>query len=456
MATINDNLTKEAQQAVNLGYVPDVATYVNAVNAGRKSSGATIDAPNISTPQISVPTPKEKTASQLGLTLGSLTPTDTKALENVSGYIPADQVSPLEQSSNDLLTKVLKGFEKLTGKSAFVKSETESAGLADKQKEITRLDNELKAEQNRLINAKAELEKNPEGKLTRNINAQIQQVEKDSYRKQADIAILKSAAQADYTTAQSIIDQKVQLEFGEVEDQINLAQQYLNLIQPTLNREEKKKADAQALFLEERSRLLNEDKAKATQAYNVVMQVSEKNPALAQQLLGQINSGNYDAVISQGISSGAFVSTAGTGATINVLDAQRYNEAYPGANIVPGMTEAEANSIISNMQSQTPEQKISTEISNLKTSGYTKAEAISSVNAEVTDPVIKRKALAEIEAQYGAEAKKENSFLKSVGNLFKSNSNQTVNSSNKIQEGFSQLNDYQALDTGFFGSLFKK
>lgn len=298
------------------GSTPDqISAIIKAADAPKvptpitkKNSTPTIGTDAINTPSTVVPGPKNRSqtlASDLGMSVNGMTEADKKALDNVSGFVPADTMSPLEKSQQSLLEKVYAGFEKLTGKKAFIKDEYANQGLEEKQKALIGYDNQLKQEQRALDIETRRLQENPEGKLSGNLNAQIADVQRKSLQKQADIAILKSAAQGDITTAQNIIDQKVELEFGEVQDQVDLAKEYLNLIQPSLSAEEKKKAQKQAMFLDERQRLLDDEKTQKKEAMDIGLEVAKNgNASLANQIFQLANSGQVDKAISLGMSGG--------------------------------------------------------------------------------------------------------------------------------------------------------
>lgn len=302
-----NKLGQSASQKTGVAFNPITPTITPTIQ--NKQTG-TITPDAINTPSLNVPQPKNRTqdfASTLGMDINALTGVNKTAVDNASQFAPAETVSPLQQSQQDLLTKVFQGFEKLTGKKAFIQKENEDLQTAKMQQEVTNYDNQLKAEQ-RALDIETRRLQAGEGVgagLMGNQNVRIQQAQRQSLQKQADIAILKSAAQSDYVTAQNIISQKVELQFGEVQDQVDLAKEYLTLIQPSLNAEEKKKAQAQALFLDERQRLLDEDKEKSSQAMNIGLEVAKNgNSALAQQIFALANSGDYDGAIAKGISSG--------------------------------------------------------------------------------------------------------------------------------------------------------
>lgn len=310
-----DNELKLAQQAVDKGYVKTPQEYLDAVKAGQAS--ARVSADRISTPSIT--TPQKKTTGQdalssLNMNVDAMTGIDKQAYQNVQNYTPASETSALEQTSQGLLNKVLGGFEKLTGKKAFVAQQEQDLQLAEKGKQIKDYDNQLLSEQQALKNELDRLEKNPEGKLSGNLNAQMNKVKSESLKRQADIAVLKSVALNDYEYTQNLIDTKVRAEFGDVEDQLDYAQKYLNLITPALNREDKKRADAQQLYLDERNRLLNEDKTKMTQAMQLASDIaSNGNTAAAQRVFSLVNSGRYDEALNAAFSSGGLYKAPSSG-----------------------------------------------------------------------------------------------------------------------------------------------
>lgn len=87
----------------------------------------------------------------------------------------------------------------------------EEAGIAGKAEKVTDYTNQLEAEQRALTKQIEAVRANPSGMLAGALESEVNRVQRDSLTKQADLALLQSAANRDLTTAQSIIDRKIDL-----------------------------------------------------------------------------------------------------------------------------------------------------------------------------------------------------------------------------------------------------
>jgi hypothetical protein len=87
----------------------------------------------------------------------------------------------------------------------------QKAGIDAKSQKVTDYTNQLEAEQHALRRQVERIEKNKEGMFGGAVQQEVNRVERESLSKQADIALLQSAANRDLTTAQSIIDRKIAL-----------------------------------------------------------------------------------------------------------------------------------------------------------------------------------------------------------------------------------------------------
>jgi hypothetical protein len=111
--------------------------------------------------------------------------------------------------------------------------------------------------------------------------------------KQADLSIILMATQGNIATAQDIIQQRLDLEFGPAEEQIQLGQMYLQILSPLLEREDRQQAQELNLFYQERERLLQEERSEKEMRYGLATQLADAgNPTMARQVLaGQISIG---------------------------------------------------------------------------------------------------------------------------------------------------------------------
>lgn len=89
----------------------------------------------------------------------------------------------------------------------------EAGGVDDKRRALDEVTNQIEAEQVALARRVESIERNSEGRLRPGMDAEIQRITRDSVRKQADLAIIQSAANRSYTTAAAIADRALEAEF---------------------------------------------------------------------------------------------------------------------------------------------------------------------------------------------------------------------------------------------------
>lgn len=87
----------------------------------------------------------------------------------------------------------------------------QKAGIDQKTELVTKYTNQLEAEQQGLVRQVERIRKNDQGLFGGGMEQEINRVERESLTKQADLALLQSAANRDLSTAQGIIDRKIEL-----------------------------------------------------------------------------------------------------------------------------------------------------------------------------------------------------------------------------------------------------
>jgi len=113
----------------------------------------------------------------------------------------------------------------------------------------------------------------------------------------ADIGLLQARAlglQGQIETAQNTVNRAIDLKYSSIESQLNIYQAQLNALQPTLDKEEKQRALAQQLLLDERKRVLEEQKTQEANIQGVMLEAI-KSGITDQQTLNQIsNASSYN------------------------------------------------------------------------------------------------------------------------------------------------------------------
>lgn len=171
-------------------------------------------------------------------------------------------------------------------------AEEAKAGLPAKATAVTNFTNQLEAEQRSLENAKKAIYENG-GSTTEQANASFAEVQRKSLSKQADLAILQSAANRDYTTAASIIDKKIANELEPLQTKLEFAKIFYQD-----NKEALSKADDRAFqnMIKENDRALS-NKQDLLDKTNTVLLEAAKNGASSDVLKSILSAKTVSAAI---------------------------------------------------------------------------------------------------------------------------------------------------------------
>lgn len=158
-------------------------------------------------------------------------------------------------------------------------------------KEVTGLNNQLLAEQHALRRQKEAIEKNPEGMLRSQVNSELERAERESLRKQADIAVVLQAKQGMLTDAKATADRAVEAEVAFQQKKIDLLQLNYNRNKFLFDKDEQRnfenqQAERQRKLENEEYRLRAQFDQKIKQSdplYQLQIQKTQKEL----QLLGQ-------------------------------------------------------------------------------------------------------------------------------------------------------------------------
>ena len=198
------------------------------------------------TPVSSLMTPKPTVApvttqtaqNQLGVTANNAI---AQAQANQKAQATVQPVSGREKALEDILQLSQKQGEK-GQRNLDLQTET---GLTKKQEELNKINAEaitLSAAYDKQIEA---LRKNPEGKLTAQLNNEINQLSRLKNSELADIATRQAVAQGNVELANKIIAQKLDAEFEPIQNQIDSLKTYYSLAGDDLTSSEKVKLQEQ-------------------------------------------------------------------------------------------------------------------------------------------------------------------------------------------------------------------
>lgn len=419
----------------------------NTINAGNITSGGGTN----------VPTPKQFDSTSLSKAILA----GGNELSNMDfSSLTKQDVLGAQAGIMSRAFDLIKGTE---GKADARRDEFRAEDIEGKQEAVTKYQNDLQAEQRALETTLRDLQKNPGGISSAGFNAKVQDIKNESLQRQADIAILGNAAANNLQTSLNLIDQRIELEFGPKEEALNTFRQQLEFASPflgSLSSYLTEQADEEEKKLKEQRSYTNDLLSLAVEAQKAGnTALANKFTAMASQ--SDISFEDITQAQADAVANGVYTPrTSGSVSTVGILDAQRYNEAYPGANVLPGDTEQQANAKIQQFTTQPIQERIRSEVENLKNQNYSYDEARAAIIRDVTDPVIQRQTLAELDSVYKGTATADTtrgSIFDGIKSFFtKDKNSSTINQNSKIQKGFNELSNAEPLDFGMFTSLFKK
>jgi len=228
----------------------------------------------------------DKTTSNLSMGVNAIPVSKlTKTSSDADVMSALGYINPQEQARLGYAQKIGEGLKKLLGKSEKSADLYEDAGLEEKQNNLQSLDNDIAGEQRALDKELRRLSDNPFGMSTNALTSEMNRVRGDSLERQADLSIIKAGVQGDITTAQSIIQQKLDMEFAPVEEEIQYYTQLLELSDMESGILDKKEKDQLNFILNERQTAMDEAKAEKKTRYELASQLASTDPAAAKALL---------------------------------------------------------------------------------------------------------------------------------------------------------------------------
>lgn len=230
IATPNANVTADQQKsAIGSGY--------------SFAAQSPITSASISNPQpYSIPTTTPTTSPIAGSNISATSDATTSAFTNL--YKEEQAKADKAQATQATLQQEQQAtIQKLLGKGQASITAEANAGIPDKTKALNEINNEAltrKAAYDReLQNIEKTFQGNPNG-LTEASNA----LRRTANRELADIGIRQAVAQNDLTTAQNLVNRKIDLEYGDLKDLISYQRQFIED-----NKEVLSKAEQNALSL---------------------------------------------------------------------------------------------------------------------------------------------------------------------------------------------------------------
>lgn len=129
-------------------------------------------------------------------------------------------------------------YDKLAGKgSAQIMAESE-AGIPKLNQELTDITNQIEAKQ---LSARREIERiqdNKAGLFGGAVQQEVNRIERESARELADLSIIQNARNRNLSTAQDLVNRKIDLEYGDLKDKIEAEKFFYQENKEDLNKAE--------------------------------------------------------------------------------------------------------------------------------------------------------------------------------------------------------------------------
>lgn len=170
--------------------------------------------------------------------------------------------SQTEQSQQGLAQRLLSSLSKLGGRKEAQLQAEQQVGLPQFQTQLTDVNNQLQSLQKEALAIPLQLQQDVQGRgVTTGGLAPIQTGQlRQNAIKSLTLSAIAQTLQGNIANAQAQADRAVELEFAPLEAEVETLKQAYIMNKDFLEREDKKKADALNFQIQERTRVLNEQK----------------------------------------------------------------------------------------------------------------------------------------------------------------------------------------------------
>lgn len=232
------------------------------------------DAARLSNTQtLQVPPPVQSNIANQ--TLGAAVDTVVNGLEEQNSVTQSTKVTP----QGEQISRIGGLLEKLGLKGAKTAQVQQEEGVFEKKKEVTDLENKIRAKKLAYTRQIENLQANKQGKFGGAVEQDVANLERAGNRELADLAIQYQAASGNYKDAFDIAEAKIKAEFEPLQDEINNRTNLYNLMQNDLS--EKEKMQMQADIQQKQTELNYQFDVKLAQEKD---KIEQANPMFAANL----------------------------------------------------------------------------------------------------------------------------------------------------------------------------
>jgi uncharacterized glyoxalase superfamily protein PhnB len=231
-------------------------TYTNPnANFFPSSPSTTLDATKLGqTPQMQLPVAPQDTTNYAGM-IASI-PTYQEIQSQIT------QTNPAEQTADDLIQRILGTSQKLGGKTEAQLQAENTSGLPQFQTQLRDITSQLGGLQKEALAIPLQIQQESQGRgVTAGGVAPIQTGRlRENAIKSLSLSAIAETLQGNIANAQATADRAVQLEFAPLENELKTLQTAYEMNKDILARQDRKQAKALEFQLQERQRILDEQK----------------------------------------------------------------------------------------------------------------------------------------------------------------------------------------------------
>jgi len=241
----------------------------------------------------------EQPKSNLDSIVGNLTAPNS--LANILNMKPeSEEYKTAQEKQSAIMSKLEEYLEKGYSQAERFKEMSAEFGLPEQQKQLADLNVKIA----QLASAFDSRMVDEQGKpiLSAIIGGRVGQLQRQKAVELGGLSAVAQAMQGNISAAQSTIKDTIEMEYGDQLNRIEALKTQLEMNRDVMSAEEKKLADKQNVLLNERERMLNQEKQEKEGIYNVMMAAAQSgaDTATLEKIMGSgsvgeaiMNSGNF-------------------------------------------------------------------------------------------------------------------------------------------------------------------
>lgn len=198
---------------------------------------------------------------------------------DISQYLPPTQPSALETERAGLKGRISDLTSRLFNRDVFAEQQRQQAGLPQFNQQLVDINNQIKQLQAEAVKASSQAEDKQVPMFA--IRGEQASIERSRATKALELSAIQDAITNNIALAEQKVQTAVDMQFKPVENEIAYLRQALDDNYQELSREDKKRADAQRILLDERQRVLEEQKQDKTVSLGFIAEAAKNGaPAL--------------------------------------------------------------------------------------------------------------------------------------------------------------------------------